>query len=122
MRWGALSTSWVKANFGSSDYGYEEPEPAFSRMQLGNLDVKIADQIAFELLFCLLVAFDLRQPRNIVALKASMQWRTRQMGNGRLERLEAIIKRQRCMPAKRDNDGFLFQREHCRVRLFRTRR
>lgn len=39
----------------------------------GNVDVEIADRTALELLLWLFVASDLRQPRNTVALKASMQ-------------------------------------------------
>lgn len=70
---GCLLNKLGKGELGSPVDGYEEIEPAFSRMHLGNVDVKIADRIALELLLWLLVASDLRQPRNTVALKASMQ-------------------------------------------------
>jgi hypothetical protein len=76
-------------------------------MHLGNIDMEIANRIALERLLRLFVASNLRQPRHTVALKASMQRRTRQMGDGRLERIKAIIKRQSCVLAKRNNDGFL---------------
>jgi hypothetical protein len=55
------------------------------RLTLGNIDMEIANRIAFELLLRLFVAPNLRQPRHAEALKASMQRRTRQMMNGRLE-------------------------------------
>ena len=59
--------------FGRSINGYEEIEPALCRMHLGNVDVEIADRVALELLLGPLVAFDIGEPRNTMALKASMQ-------------------------------------------------
>src|SRR5690606_29566238 len=119
---GCLLNKLSEGELGSSVDGYEEIKPAFSRMHLGNVNVEIADRIALELLLWLFVASDLRQPRNTVALKASMQRRTRQMGDGRLECIKAIIERQHRMPAERDNDGFLLRRKDRRVRLLRTSR
>lgn len=53
--------------------GHEEIELAFSRLHLGDVDVDVADRVALELLLGWLVAFDVRQTRNAVALQATMQ-------------------------------------------------
>lgn len=119
---GCLLNKLSEGELGSSADGYEEIKPAFSRMHIGNVNVEIADRIALELLLWLPVASDLGQPGNTVAPKASMQRRTRQMGDGRLERIKAIIERQHRMSAERDNDGFLLRRKDRRVRLLRTSR
>jgi hypothetical protein len=55
--------------------------------------VEVADRIGFEFTLGGDLIADLRQLRNAVALKTTMQRRTRQMWNGRLLRIEAIVKR-----------------------------
>ena len=106
---GCLLNKLDESEFGSSVNGYKEIKPAFGRMHLSNIDVEIANRIALELLLRLFVASNIWQPRNTMALKASMQRRTCQKGDRRLERIKTIIERQNCMPAKRNNDCFLFQ-------------
>jgi len=70
---GSLLNKLGKGELGSSIDGYEEIEPTFRRLHLGNVDVEKADRIALELLLWFFFASDLRQSRNTVALKASMQ-------------------------------------------------
>ena len=55
--------------------GNEQMEPAFRRLRFGNIDVEKADGIALERLLRGPIAFDIRKPRNSVALKAPMQRR-----------------------------------------------
>jgi len=42
-----------------------------------------------------------------MSLKAAMKRRAGQMRYRRLEGIEAIVERQQCMSAKRDDDGFV---------------
>lgn len=51
-----------EGEFGRPINGHEEIKLAFRRMHLRNVNVKVADRIALELLLRLLVAFDTRQP------------------------------------------------------------
>ena len=53
--------------------------------------MKVAYLIGLELLLCGLAAFDLGQPADAVPLKTTMQGRSGEMGQRRLERIEAII-------------------------------
>ena len=53
--------------------GHEEIELAFGRLHLGNVDVEVADRVALELLLGRLVAFDIGQAGDAVALQAAMQ-------------------------------------------------
>jgi hypothetical protein len=53
--------------------GNEEIELAFSRLHFGDVNVKVADRVALQGLFGTLVAFDIGQAENAVALQAAMQ-------------------------------------------------
>ena len=55
-----------------------------------------------------------------MALQASMQRRARQMWNGGLKRVEAIIEWQQRVPAKGDNHGLFFKGKNCRMWVLRT--
>ena len=57
-----------------------------------------------------------------MALQAAMQGGSRQMRNCRLQRIEAIVERQQGVPAKRDDDCLILDRQHCGLRLFRAGR
>ncbi|GAP24937.1 hypothetical protein GLF_1819 [Gluconobacter frateurii NBRC 101659] len=74
--------------------GDEEIQLAFSSLDLGNIDVKKADGIAFEALAFGLVSFDVRQPGDPVALKAAMQSRACQMRDAGLQGIKTVIQRQ----------------------------
>jgi hypothetical protein len=86
----------------------DEIELTFSGSHLGEVNMEIADGIGLELALGRGFAFDLRQPRYSVALKAAMQRRARQMRNRRLKRVETVVERQQTMPSKGDDHGLLF--------------
>ncbi|MBJ7542581.1 hypothetical protein JDN41_03315 [Rhodomicrobium udaipurense] len=71
-----------------------------------------ADRIGLELFLCGLVAFRFRQPADPVSLQTAMQRGPRQMRNGRLQGVKAIVERQERMPAKGDDDRFLLRRQN----------
>ena len=84
--------------------GDVEVELAFSGLELSDVDVEIADRISLELFLRGLAAFDLWQLADAVALETAMQGRSRQMRDGRLERIETIVERQQGMPPESDDD------------------
>jgi hypothetical protein len=53
--------------------GNEEVEFALGSLNLGNINMKIANWIGFEFLLGRLVTLDLRRPANVVALPAPVQ-------------------------------------------------
>lgn len=67
--------------------------------------MEIADRIGLEFALGGGFAFDLRKPRDPVALKTPVQGRARQMRDGRLKRVEAVVERQQSMPSEGDNDS-----------------
>lgn len=78
---------------------------------LGNVDVELADRIALELLLRRLVSVDFGEPADAVALQATMQGRSREVRNGRLQGLEAVVDRQQRVAPEGDDDGFLLDGE-----------
>lgn len=89
--------------------GDEHVQLALFSPDLGNINVEVADRIAFELLLGRFVPFNIRQPADAVALQTAVQRRARQMRDRWLESIEAIIERQQRVASKGDNDGFLFR-------------
>src|SRR3984893_3055521 len=71
----------------------KEMKLAFFGPNFGNVDVEEADWIGFELLLRRLVPLDIRQLADAVALQTAVQRGSRQMRDGRLQRIEAIIER-----------------------------
>ncbi len=61
--------------FGRSVNAHKEIELTFSRLHLGNVDVKEPDALALELLALGLVALDIRKTGDAVPLQAPMQRR-----------------------------------------------
>ena len=114
MRVVALACSSVKANFEVRSIA------TFGGLDLGNVDVEVADRIALELLLSGLVAFDLGQAGDPVALQATMQRRSRQPRDCHLQRVEAVVERQQRVSAEGDNDRLLLDRQHRRFRILRT--
>ena len=102
--------------------GDEEPQFSLRRLHFGNVDVEEADRVGLELLLCGLVAFGLRQPADPMPLQATMQRRTRQVRDGRPQRIETIVERQQRMPAEGDYDRLFLDRQNCGPRLFRAGR
>ena len=70
--------------------------------------MKIADRIGLEFALGGGFAFDLRQSGDPMTLKATMQGRARQMRDGGLQGIEAVIERQQSMPSEGNDDGLLF--------------
>ena len=97
----------------------EQVKLAFSGSDFGNVDVKKADRVGLKLLLCGLVAFDLRQPTDAVALQAAMKRRSCQVRNGRLKRIEAIVERQQRVPAEGHDDGLVLDGQHRGLGLLR---
>jgi hypothetical protein len=73
--------------------------------------VEEADRIGLELALGRSFALDLRQPRDSMTLKATMKGRARQMRNGRLQSVEAIVERQQRMPSEGDDHGLFLDRQ-----------
>ena len=90
--------------------GHEEIEFALSRLYLCDVDMEIADRVAFESFLGWLVALDLRQSRDTVAQQTSVQLRTRQMWDRWLQRIEAVVQRQQRVLAKGNDGCFVFER------------
>src|SRR6188472_1851417 len=83
-------------------------ELAFGGSDLGDVDMEIANRIGLELAPGRGFALNLRQARDPMTLKAAMQRRARQMGNGGLKRIETVVERQQGMPSEGDHDRLLF--------------
>ena len=78
---------------------------------LRDVDMEIADRIGLELPLGRGLAFDLGQPRDSAALQAAVQRRARQMRDGRLKRVQAVVQRQQRMPAEGDDHRFFLDAE-----------
>ena len=72
----------------------DEMELALSGSSLGDVDMEVANRIGLKLPLGRSFAFDLRQPRYSMALQAPMQRRARQMRDGRLQSIKAVVERQ----------------------------
>jgi hypothetical protein len=94
-----------KGEFGRSVDGDDEVELALRSSNLGDVDMKLADRIGLEFAFGGGFAFDLGQPRDPVALQAALQRRARQMRDGWLQSVQAVVERQQSMPSKCNDDG-----------------
>ena len=66
--------------------GDEQVEPPFRRVDLSQIDVKVAERIGLEARAFGLVAVDFRQPADAVALEAAMKRRAGQVWDRGLER------------------------------------
>lgn len=69
----SFGIEFCECEFGRSINRHKQIELTLGGLHLRNVDVEIADRIAFELLLRQLVAFHIWQARNAVALQASMQ-------------------------------------------------
>jgi hypothetical protein len=102
--------------------GDEKVELALLGADLGDVDVEIAERIVLELLLVGLVAGDVGQARDAVPLEAAVQRRARQMRNGRLQGIQAVVEWQQRVSTKSHDDGLVLERKHSRLCLFRPRR
>jgi hypothetical protein len=73
--------------------GHEEEELSLRGLDLGDVDMKIADRICLERFLGRLVAFGIRQPADAVALIAAVQGRTRQVRDGGLQGIEVCLRK-----------------------------
>jgi hypothetical protein len=83
-----LFVQFDECEFGGPVDRDDEMELAFSSSNLGDVDMEIADRVGLEFALGRGFAFDLRKPRNPVALKTAMQRRARQMRDRRLQSVE----------------------------------
>lgn len=88
------------ATLGRPVNSYEEVELALGGLHLVDVDVEVADEVTLELFLGGLVAFDLGPSRDAVALQAAMRRGVRQMREGRLQRVEAVIQGRQSVLAK----------------------
>jgi hypothetical protein len=93
--------------------GHKEIELAFGGAYLGQIDMEVADRIAFELLPSRLAASHLRKAADAMPLQTAMQRGAGQMRDRCLQSVEAIIEGQQSMPAEGNNDRLLFHRQDC---------
>src|SRR5262249_55331146 len=85
---------------------------AFFGARLSDIDVEVADRIPLKRLLAACLAFDRRKPADLVALEQSMQRRSREMRDGRLEGIKAVVERQQRMLAERNSKRFLLGAEY----------
>jgi hypothetical protein len=80
--------------------------------------VEVADRVYFEvLLFDRMYPLEIGQAANAVADNAAVEGRSGQLGNGGLQSVEAVIKRQQCVFADCDDHRFLLDTKHAGARL-----
>ena len=107
---------------GGAVHSHEEVELALLGADLGDVDVEVADRIGLEGLLGRLVAGDLGQAADAVALQATVQGRPRQVRDRRLQGIEAVIERQQCVLAEGDDHRLFLGRQNRRARGLRTHR
>jgi hypothetical protein len=69
----------------------------------GTIDVEIADWIGLERLLLGLVTLNGWRAADAVPLQTTVECRSRQVGNGRLQGVQALIQRQQRLPANCHN-------------------
>ncbi len=84
---------------------------------LGDVDMEVADRIAFEGMPGWLVAGDLGQAADAVALQTAVKRRSGQVRQRSLERLEAAVQWQQAMLGKEDDRLFLRRSNRDRTAL-----
>src|SRR5450432_3281892 len=84
--------------------------------------MKIADRVSLEFPLGGGFAFDLRQPGDPVALQAAMQRRARQVRDGGLQSVKAVVERQQGMPPEGHDDGLFLNRQDRRTGRLRPSR
>jgi hypothetical protein len=111
-----------KGELGRAINGHKQVESALFRVHLGDIDMEVADRVALELLLGGRVAGHLGQAADPMALQTAMQGRARQVRDGGLEGVEAIVQRQQGVLAEGDDDRLFLDREHRGMRCSRPRR
>ena len=112
-----------KSELAGSVHGHKQIMLAFSGVQFGKIQVKIADGIVLKfLLFRRHRLCFLRQPADAVPFKKAMQRRARQVRNGVLQGVEAVIQAELHMLAKQAGGGCLGSGEYRRNGRFWSHR
>jgi hypothetical protein len=99
---------------------HEQAQLALFGADLGEVDVEVAERVAREAFLLRLVAFGLRQPADAVPFQAAVQAGAREMRDGRLQAVEAVVQRQERVPAEGDDGRLLLRRQDGRANLFRA--
>ncbi len=81
-------------------------------LHLRQIDVKVSYWITLELLLRRLVAVDIGQAADPVALQAAMQRRARQVRDRRLQGVEAVVQGKQSVTPKGDDDRLLLFAEN----------
>ncbi|MGY3347102.1 hypothetical protein ACVI1I_006308 [Bradyrhizobium sp. USDA 4459] len=87
----------------------------FGGLKLGDVDVEVADRISLELLLRGLATADFRQSADAVTLEPAMQGRPRQMRDGRLQPIKAIVEWQQRMLPESNDDRLLLDGKDSRL-------
>jgi len=106
-----LFVQFDKGELGGPVDGHQEIELALSGMDLGDINMEVAERIGLELALARLLALDVRQPGHAMALQAAMQRGAGQVGDRGLQGIEAVIQRQQGMAAEGDDDGLVLRRQ-----------
>jgi hypothetical protein len=101
-----------ESKLGGAVDGYGEVEFAFRGAHFRQIDMKVADGIALELLSSRLPTFYFRQPADAMPFQTAMQRRAGQVRNRCLQSMEAVIEGQQSMPAEGKDDGLLLHRQN----------
>ncbi len=95
---------------GSVD-GDQEIELTLFGTHLGDIDMEVADRIDLELLAPGTITVPIGKSGDAVPFEAAVQRRPSQLGDGRLQGIETVVKRQQRMPAKGNDNSFLLKRK-----------
>lgn len=88
----------------------------------GDIDMEVANGIGLELALLDLAVFDVRQPRDPMALvETAVQGRTGQVRCRGLKGVEAVVERLERVLAGHDDDRLVPYRKQCRLRFLRPR-
>lgn len=90
--------------------GHEQVELALGGPHLGQVGVEEADRIRVELLPASLVTLNHGQAADAMAFQTTMKRRAGELRDRGLQSVQAVVKRQKRVLAKRHDDGFLFDR------------
>ncbi len=93
----------------------EEVELALCGADLGDVEVEVADGVGLELLALWLVASDLGQSADAVALEAAVQGRAGEVRDGGLEGVEAVVEGQEGVASEGDARRLVLDAEHGRA-------
>ena len=92
--------------------GHEQVELASLGADLGDIEMEVADRVGLEALPAWLFALGDGQAGDGVTLQAAVQAGAGQLGDTRLQGIQAVVERQQGMAAEGDDHGFLLGAEH----------